>query len=612
MPEVTDRVLEALGHIPDAERNKILSALKLMDGRAGALALTGRPVPVSWLSPVEAESLLQRWRTSRLAAQRQLFLLLVSKTLAAVYGYPGAGWERVRYQGPMGPPPDTEPELHPVAIDGDEIISCDVVIVGSGPGGGCSAAVLAQAGLNVVVVEKGGYYTERDFTHEEADAAKMYLYRMNLATADLGVQILAGSVVGGGSLVNYATSFKTPPHVLKEWAEISGVDVFVSGEIEEHLEVVAQRNNVNTDNSAAGKRDELMEEGLKRLGWHVDALPRGVDGCTQDERCGFCGFGCRPGAKRSSMKTWLVDAERAGARIIADTDIRRVRISSGRATGVEGISRGHRVVINASKAVIVAAGAIESPALLLRSGLHGQVGRNLRLHPSTAAWGIFDDDVRIWEGTLQSRYSSEFQRWDGGYGPILETVPVHPGTGASAVPWLSAADHAKRMSEFANVSFVAPLLRDESAGRVRINKDGSPKVSQTLNANDQRRTVQGVINAAKVLEAAGAKEIYTLHRDPIVYRPSDNDSHDEWAERVRQRGYGKGQTTLFSFHQMGSARMGIDPGRSAVDATCQSHEVKDLYVIDGSVFPTASGVNPMLSIYGIAHYAATRLAAKLS
>ncbi|MFP5299335.1 MAG: GMC family oxidoreductase N-terminal domain-containing protein, partial [Actinomycetota bacterium] len=488
VPEVPDRVLEAIGHVPEFQRGRLLAALKAMDGRLGALALTGRPVPVSWLSPKEAGSLLQRWRDSRLAAQRQLFLLMVSKTLAAVYGHPGPGWERVGYQGPMGEPPEMEPELHPVTVDRDEIINCDVVIVGSGPGGGCSAAVLAAAGLDVVVVEKGGYYSERDFSHLEGDAAKMYLYQMNLATVDLGVQILAGSVVGGGSLVNYSTSFKTPPHVLKEWHEVSGVEAFVSGEIEEHLEIVAQRNNVNTDSSAAGKRDELMEEGLKRLGWHVDALPRGVKGCTQDERCGFCGFGCRPGAKQSSMKTWLVDAERAGARIIADTDIRRVRIDGSRATGVEGRCNGHRVVINASKAVIVAAGAIESPALLLRSGLKGQVGRNLKLHPSTAAWGLFDDDVRIWEGTLQSRYSSEFRHWDGGYGPIFETVPVHPGNGAAAVPWLSAADHARRMSEFSKISFVASLLRDETPGRIRINKDGSiptdnPFYNQTTGKN---------------------------------------------------------------------------------------------------------------------------------
>jgi hypothetical protein len=260
----------------------------------------------------------------------------------------------------------------------------------------------------------------------------------------------------------------------------------------------------------------------------------------------------------------------------------------------------------------VSAGSIESPALLLRSGLKGPVGKYLRLHPSSAAWGVFDDDVRMWEGTLQSRYSAEFRDWDNGYGPIFETVPVHPGNGAAAVPWLSAADHRQRMSGFSKLGFCAPLLRDEGWGRVALGKDGGPKVTYKLSPDDQRRTVEAVIRSGEVLEAAGAREIYTLHRDPIVYRPGAQNSHAAWAEEIRRRGFGRGQTTLFSFHQMGSCRMGRDPKTSVVDENNQTHEVRNLFVVDGSNFPTASGVNPMLSIYGIAYAAAHRIAKQLS
>ncbi len=612
--EVPDRFLEALGHLPsEADRTKLLKALKAMDTRLGALALTGKPVPVSWLSPRQAEALLQKWRGSRIAAQRQLFLLIVVKSLAAIYGHERKEWDRIGYQGPMGPPPTDIPRgLSPLPIERDEVINCDVAIVGSGPGGGCTAAVLAQAGLDVVVIEKGSYYSEQDFTHLEPEGARLYLYEQNLATSDLGVQIIAGSVVGGGSLVNYTTSFKTPPNVLKEWSEVSGIEAFASGEIEDHLDIVAKRNNVNKDSSAVSKRDAIMEEGLKKLGWHVDAMPRGVKGCPQDEQCGFCGYGCRPGAKQSSMKTWLQDASDAGARIITDTDVRKVRITDGRATGIEGTSNSHRVVVNASKAVVVSGGSIESPALLLRSGLKGRVGRDLRLHPSTAAWGLFEEDVRMWEGVQQSRYSDEFRMTDGGYGPIMETVPVHPGTGAAAVPWVSAADHRIRMERFKKLGFVAPLLRDSGSGRVTIGRDGAPKVGYKLNSPDQQRTIDAVINSAKVLEAAGALEIYTLHRDPIGYAPGSPSAHERWVEEVRQRGFGRGQTTLFSFHQMGSCRMGVDPSSSTVSPECETHEVKNLFVIDSSNFPTASGVNPMLSIYGIAHFAASKLAARLA
>ena len=612
LPEVPDRVLDALNLIPDAgERKKLLGALKALDTKVGALALTGHATPVSWLRQSEAENVLHRWKNSRLAAQNQLFLGILSLSLSALYGHSEEEWARIGYQGPMGSAPATPHRLTPTEVTRDEIVTCDFVIVGSGAGGGCSAGILAAAGYDVVVLEKGGYRAEADFHHREPDASReMYLYGMNLSTTDLGVRVIAGSTLGGGTVVNYSTSFKTPDFVLKEWADVSGIAAFVSGEMSDSLDAAAARINVNTDSSAAGKRDELLEEGLKRLGWHVDALPRAVKGCTQDEACGYCGFGCRIGAKQSSMRTWLEDAAEHGARMIVGADVTRVRISDGRAVGVEALAGGNTLIVNAKKAVIVGAGAIETPALLLRSGLKGQVGHNLRLHPGTAAWGIFDDDVRIWEGTLQSRYSAEFRHWDGGYGPIFETVPVHPGTGAAAVPWFSAADHRSKMDQFKNLSFCAVLPRDDAAGRVKLSKNGAPRIEYRITKGDERRITEGVVAAGKVMEAAGAREVYSMHYQRIGYVPGPGAAHDRWAEEIRKKGYGPGLTTFFSYHQMGSCRMGTDPARSAIGPDNETHEVKDLFVVDASAFPTASGVNPMLSIYGIAHRAATKIAAK--
>ena len=609
--EVPDRFLNSLQKVPsESDRKRLFSALKALDSRAGALMLTGKPTPVSWLKQSEAEAVLQRWKHSRIAAQRALYLTVVSKSFGAVYGYEGPEWERIGYQGPMGPAPDAPKNLSPLEVTRDEVVRCDIVIVGSGAGGGCAAGILAAEGYDVVVLEKGGYHSESDFHHREAESSRdMYLYGMNLATVDLGVQIIAGSTLGGGTVVNYTTSFKTPPFVLKEWAQVSGIDAFVSGEIEESLDAAAERLSVNTDSSAAGRRDELLEEGLKKLGWHVDALPRAVKGCTQDERCGFCGFGCRPGAKQSSMRTWLEDAQQHGARIITGADVRRVRISNGHATGVEAVANGHRLVVNA-KAVVVSAGSIESPALLLRSGLRGRVGHYLRLHPGTAAWGVFDDDVRMWEGTLQARYSGEIRHWDGGYGPIFETVPVHPGSGATVIPWTSASDHKQAMLDYAKTGFCAVLPRDATAGRVKIARDGSVRVHYRLSSDDERRIVEGTIAAGKVMEAAGARSVRTTHYEPIGYTPGPGAAHERWADDVRTKGFKRGQVTFFSYHQMGSCRMGVDPSTSAIGPENETHEVRDLYVVDGSAFPTASGVNPMLSIYGIAHRAAKKIAAR--
>ena len=613
VPGLVPAMLEAVGFLPtESVRRELLTAVRLLDTRAGALALTGRPVPVSWLSPPEVEELLARWKRSRIPSLRHLAVSLISVVLSVYYSRPSVQWERMGYRGPLGPAPDTPKNLTPIHVDEDTVVACDVVVVGSGAGGGCVAGKLAGAGYDVVVLEKGGYFSESDFHHREFEATRdMYLYGLTIATEDLGCRIIAGSTLGGGTVVNYTTSFRTPDFVLRQWAEVSGIDKFVSGEFEQSLDEVSARLGVNTDSTAAGRRDEILEEGLKKLGWHVDAMPRAVRGCTQDEACGYCGFGCRVGAKQSTMKTYLEDASSADARIFTGADVRNVTISGGRATGVEAVVGGKRLSVSA-RAVVVAAGAIETPALLLRSGLSGQVGHNLRLHPASAAFGLFDDDVRIWEGTLQARYSNEFRHWDGGYGPIFETVPVHPGSGSAAVPWVTSEQHLRLMERFDNLSFCAVLPRDTTAGRVRIARDGGPRVIYQLSHDDDRRIAEGIAAAAKVMEAAGAREIFSLHHLPFSYRTGVPGAHERWVDETRNAGYRNGKLTFFSYHQMGSCRMGRDPSTSAVGPDNESHEVRNLFVTDASNFPTASGVNPMLSVYGIANLAAGAIAERLS
>jgi choline dehydrogenase-like flavoprotein len=421
-------------------------------------------------------------------------------------------------------------------------------------------------------------------------------------------------------VVNYSTSFPTPPAVLAEWAAVSGVDAFVSGEVAASLDAVAARLGVTDTQSGPGARDRLLERGLEGLGWQVGPLPRNVRGCPQDAGCGWCGFGCRAGAKQSTLVTYLEDAEAAGARLVVGADARRVLVEpargdghrTGRATGVEArTAAGHRLVVRA-RAVVAAAGAVETPALLLRSGLGGQVGRHLHLHPGTAAVGVFDEPVRWWEGTLQARYSTQPREWLGPYAPIFETVPVHPGTAAVALPWRSAAEHRALMERSAQLSLVGVLGRDRGAGRVRVDGDGNPVVRWRLDPADEARLAAGVAAAGEVLAAAGATEVFSLQRRRPGFRPAGPGGHAAWAEATRRAGFGPGRATLFSYHQMGSCRIGTDPAASAVGPDHATHEVDGLYVADASLFPTASGVNPMLSVMALAHRAAGLLAARLA
>src|SRR6266540_2906438 len=539
-PAVPERMLAALELLPSRQdHDRLVDALRMLGSRPGALVLTGRPAPVTDRPREAVEALLQQWWRSRLRTRRQLAGVLTSAALASEYSFPGAALARTGYPGPLGPAPSEPRRLEPLEIDTDQELSCDVVVVGSGAGGGVVAAELAAAGADVIVLEKGGYAAEADFHHQEAESTRdLYLYGLTIATSDLGVRIVAGSTLGGGTVVNYTTSFKTPPHVLADWAKVSGSDVFVSGEVEASLDAVAERLGVTTGESLPGKRDQLMESGL-----------------------------------------------------------RRVLVTDGRATGVEASAGGHRLRVRA-RAVAVAAGAIETPALLLRSGLGGQVGHHLRLHPGTAAFGVFDEDVRMWEGTLQARYSAELRSRLGEYAPIFETVPVHPGSGSTALPWVSSASHRALMERYANLSLCAVLCRDTAGGQVRIDRDGQPRLRYRMPPADEQRAAEGVVAAGQVLAAAGAGEVFSMHPARISFRPGQPGAQETWASAIRGAGYRGGRMTFFSYHQMGSCRLGTDPASSAVGPDHETHEVRGLFVTDGSVFPTASGVNPMLSIMG--------------
>ncbi|HZA79900.1 MAG TPA: GMC family oxidoreductase N-terminal domain-containing protein, partial [Actinomycetes bacterium] len=306
-PQVPARMLEILDRTANRrDRDRLLRALAGLDTRAGALALTGRPAPVAGLDPAAAEAVVRRWTAARLPLQRRLAAAVVPVALLAAYAWPGSARDATGYPGPLGPAPDAPRRLAPLRLEAAEELACDVVVVGSGAGGGVAAAELARAGLDVVVLEKGGYAAERDYHHQEGDAYReLYLYAQTLTTDDLACRIIAGSTLGGGTVVNYSTSFATPPAVLAEWAEVSGLEAFVSGEVAASLEAVAGRLGVTDGQSRPGARDRLLERGLERLGWHVGPLPRNVRGCAQDAGCGWCGFGCRLGAKQSTLVTYL-------------------------------------------------------------------------------------------------------------------------------------------------------------------------------------------------------------------------------------------------------------------------------------------------------------------
>ena len=558
------------------------------------------------------EDVLRAWCDSPVVQRRSAFQALKVAALSFAYMLPSERWDEIGFAGPIGPPADPPPRrLAPLAVRGDLDLSCDVCVVGSGAGGGVAAAVLAEAGLDVVVLETGGYFAEADFDGAEHPGYdRLYVGGAAAATDDRGVGLLAGACLGGGTVVNYTTSFRTPDDVRAEWEELG----FPAGEeFGRSLDAVCERLGVNTEHNQPSGRDRVFARGLERLGWHAEPMPRDVSGCEQGRICGSCGLGCQIGAKRSTLVTWLEDAAAAGARILVDTRAERVVVEGGRARGVEARTRaGHRVAVRA-RAVAAAAGALGTPPLLLRSGLaNANVGRWLRLHPGTPVFGVFDEDVVPWEGTLQAVYSDELRDLEDGYGVKLETVPIHPGHAAAVLPWRSAAQHAEAMRAFRRTGHIGVLLRDRGSGSVSVRRDGSTRVSYRVAEGDVRLLRRGVEGAAAVLEAAGATRVFTGHARPVAYEPGRDGDRARLLRDADAVGWGPGRCATFSFHQMGSARMGASPATSVADPSGETWEVRGLVVADASGFPTASGVNPMITVEALAHQNARTLAARLT
>ena len=342
-------------------------------------------------------------------------------------------------------------------------------------------------------------------------------------------------------------------------------------------------------------------------------MPRNVIACEQGRVCGYCGYGCSIGAKQSGTKTWLADAQAAGARFLVETRAERVRVKAGAATGVDARSRsGHRVTVRC-RAVVVACGAIPTPALLLRSGLRNEhIGQHLHLHPVSNVCGVFDEKIRPWEGTMQAIYSDEHRFLTGNYGVKYETTALQPSIAVAVLPWRDPQQYRQLLARISSTVGIGVLLRDRNGGRVTVDRDGNPVAHYALSGFDRDHLRLGFHGAARILEAAGARLIFSPHAKLCAYEPGRTGSLDSFAQAMDSAGWDAGRLALFSFHIMGSARLGASPKTSATNPDGETWEVRSLFVMDGSSFPSASGVNPMISIEAIAHRNATALAARLS
>lgn len=525
-------------------------------------------------------------RLERLAAsgglRRDLYFLL--KALASLgYGRDPAvtsalGIEaRCRTAGEPSPPP----RLTASPLDDDG--SCDVVVVGSGAGGAAAARVLAEAGLSVVVLEEGEHHDSRSYSHDPLEALPM-LYRDSGMTACEGRPVIpmpVGRCVGGTTVINSGTCFRAPDEVLANWRDSFGISW--ATELDGDFEALERDLRVApVDPARAGRNAELCRAGAEAIGAANGPLLRNAGDVVC---CGTCPGGCELDAKQAMHVSELPRAVSAGAVVHAGAKVSEVIVEGGRAVGVR--AGGHVV---RARAVVLAGGALGSPELLLRQGLansSGAVGRHLHIHPACWVGARFDDEVRGWDGVMQSWHVAEWHD----RGLFLEATFTPFAFGAH---WLPGAgeEFKRRIEGYGDLAIIGVHLSDRSEGRVRV-RGGAFRISYRLTADDAERLRFGIARAADIHFAAGAREVYPQLSGFTALSPRQQQQLEEG--RVRPA-----DLRLEAFHPMGTLRMGSDVSRCVVAPSGETHDVPGLYVADASLFPSSLRVNPMMTVMACA------------
>jgi choline dehydrogenase-like flavoprotein len=539
---------------------------------------------------------------------------LTGMTLFLNYGMPdNPNWQVFGYPGPAGAPPETPKPLQPLTPT-DDTLEADVVVIGSGSGGATIAGTLAQQGKKVIVLEASGYFTEQDFNQLELPAyQEMYWRGGPTPTADGNVSLQAGTTLGGGTVINWTNCLRTYPWVREQWATEHGLEGVDGPEYERHLDAVLDRIGATDELSDLNGPQERMKEGCEKLGWDFRKVVRNADPSKYSyDSAGHLGFGDQSGSKNSADKTWLADAAAHDADIVVRCHVDRIITENGRAAGVEATyappGEEPRSVTVRAATVVVACGALESPALLLRSGIGGPaVGEYLRLHPATALFGTYPTEQQAFLGAPHAGLSHEFENVEDGYGFLIEGAQYTPGLTGSALPWTSAAEHKEMMTTVPNGASFITLLRDHGHGRVTVDANGEAVPWYDLTDElDQRIMRLSIEKLARLHHAAGAVQIASLAAGLPMWRYGDDlEAFIQKAQRVPLRGGGQ---RLFSAHQMGSCRMGTDPATSVADPWGELHDVKGVWIGDGSAFPTPTGTNPMVSIMALARRTAEAIA----
>ncbi|GAB1317829.1 Long-chain-alcohol oxidase [Madurella fahalii] len=640
----------ALSNIPPNKKRELRYLLSILGTRPGALILTATATPLPSLPAQERLRVLTHWRSSPLWALRSLFKSITtlgklafvrsSATFCPLTDFtpvPAAwvadGGFNYQYEF-LQFSPAAAVAAAPAAAPAVEV-AADVVIVGSGCGAGVVANRVAREfgpAVKVLVLEKGRHFDASHYPLSQATGLGSLFEAGGVIEADDGsTTVTAGATFGGGGTVNWSASLQTQDFVRKEWARGGSLPFFEGAEFQKCLDRVWEAMGCSGDRLTPNHANRVLLDGAEKLGYHAKIVPQNCG--TSEHDCGYCTLGCWRGEKKGPVNGWFPEAAANGVQFVEGIQVDRVLFERKKgkkvARGVKGVWAPRdggatvEVVIRAKK-VIVSCGTLWSPIVLMNSGLKNpQIGKNLYLHPTNFVSGIFDEDVRPWEGGSLTSVVSEFENLDGkGHGVKLEAMSMMPSFCLPFANWVSGIDYKLFAASYRHLNTFIAICRDRDTGHIyRDANTGRPRVAYTPSDFDRAHNLRGILELCKILYAQGAREI---HPSVPGFRPfvrsgtgtgtgtgagpapaeADKKAFDNWLAELQSHGNKPPLTPFASAHQMGTCRMSAQPKDGVVDPRGKVWGTEGLYVADASVFPSASGVNPMVTVMAIADWIA--------
>ncbi len=592
-PHTIGRVEAVLAKVPALAQHGLGALLGALD----AAALLSHRRRFARLDVGDRLAMLERWSAGDLARRTAVRALVVPLKVAhfddpALYRQLGCVYEIRGAKEARAPYP--RERVHDLATaDGDLAVEVDAVVIGTGAGGAVVAKELAEQGIAVLMVEEGELHQRQDFTRRSIPATQQ-LYRNAGLTGVIGnsvIPIPLGRAVGGSTVINSGTCFRVPDWILENWRTEMGLFELTPDSLAPFYEKVeATLEIAPSSKEARGPVSDVIGQGAEALGWSHFPVRRNAPGCDGQ---GVCQWGCPTDAKKSMNVSYVPMALSRGAQLVTGLTITNVIVENGRAVGVRGRAApdGRRVEVRA-RAVILACGALLTPALLLKNGIanhSGQVGRNLSVHPATSVSAMFDRPIRGYNHVPQGHGVDQFHR----EGILMLGASAPLDMGSTMFPFVGQR-FVETMEQYDNVASFGVMVEDGPNGRVVLGPGGHAITLYHLGKHERRLLAKGSAAVARIFRAAGARTCYTeIQSHAVLETEADVDR----LERATPPGH---EMTMVGFHPLGSCRMGKSASSSVVDTSYESHDVPGLYLVDGSVVPTSIAVNPQLTIMALA------------